>query len=46
MEFATATLFQLQAAARLPNSGFSEIAVNAALSMIESAKPRDEMELR
>jgi hypothetical protein len=31
MEFVEATLYQLQAAARLPNSGVSEIAVNAAL---------------
>ena len=36
--------FQLQAAARLPNSGISETAVNSALSFIESAQPRDEME--
>jgi hypothetical protein len=34
-DFVNATLFQLQAAARLPNSGLSEIAVNAALAMIE-----------
>jgi hypothetical protein len=33
-DFINATLFQLQAAARLPNSGLSEIAVNAALAMI------------
>jgi hypothetical protein len=44
MEFVEATLFQLQAAARLPNSGVSEIAVNAALSMIESEQPRNETE--
>ena len=37
-----ATLYQLQAAARLPNSGVSEIAVNAALAMIESEQPRGE----
>jgi hypothetical protein len=43
-DFVEATLFQLQAAARLPNSGVSEIAVNAALSLIENAKPRDEVE--
>jgi len=35
---------QLQAAARLPNSGVSEIAVNSALSMIESEQPRNETE--
>jgi hypothetical protein len=44
MEFVEATLFQLQAAARLPNSGISEIAVNSALSMIESEQPRNETE--
>jgi hypothetical protein len=43
-DFVNATLFQLQAAARLPNSGVSEIAVNAALSLIENAKPRNEVE--
>jgi hypothetical protein len=43
-DFVNATLFQLQTAARLPNSGVSEIAVNAALSLIENAKPRDELE--
>src|SRR3954463_7397172 len=39
VEFVHATLFQLQAAARLPNSGLSEIAVNAALALIEGEKP-------
>jgi hypothetical protein len=39
-----ASLIQLQAAARLPNSGLSEIAVNAALAMIESEQPRSETE--
>jgi hypothetical protein len=43
-EFVEATLFQLQSAARLPNSGVSEIAVNSALSMIESEQPRNETE--
>lgn len=43
-EFVNATLFQLQAAARLPNSGVSEIAVNAALAFIESAKTQSELE--
>jgi hypothetical protein len=42
--FVNASLFQLQAAARLPCSGISEIAVNAALAMIEAAAPRDEIE--
>jgi hypothetical protein len=43
-DFVSQTLFQLQSAARLPCGGMSEIAVNTALSMIESAKPTDEME--
>jgi hypothetical protein len=40
----SASLYQLQAAARLPGSGISEIAVNAALAMIGAAAPRDEIE--
>lgn len=44
IEFVDATLFQLQAAARLPNGGVSEIAVNSALAMIESERPRTETE--
>jgi len=44
IEYVDATLYQLQAAARLPNSGVSEIAVNAALAMIESEQPRNETE--
>jgi hypothetical protein len=44
VEFIDATLYQLQAAARLPNSGISEIAVNAALAMIESEQPKGETE--
>src|SRR3954466_12516279 len=40
--FVAASLQQLIAAARLPNSGISELAVNA--SFIEGAKPRDEIE--
>ena len=43
-DFLDATLFQLQAAARLPNSRVSEIAVNAALALIESEQPRGETE--
>jgi hypothetical protein len=43
-DFVDASLYQLQAAARLPCSGISEIAMNAALAMIEAAAPRDEME--
>ncbi len=42
--FVAASLQQLIAAARLPNSGISEIAVNASLAFIEGAKPRDEIE--
>jgi hypothetical protein len=42
--FVNLSLYQLQAAARLPCSGISEIAVNAALAMIEAAAPRDEIE--
>jgi hypothetical protein len=44
MDFVDATLFQIQAAARLPNSGISEIAVNAALALIEGEKPKGETE--
>jgi hypothetical protein len=44
MDFVDATLFQLQGAARLPNSGVSEIAVNAALAMIESEQPKGQTE--
>ena len=43
-DFIYSTLFQLQAAARLPNSGLSETALNAALAMIESEQPRGETE--
>jgi hypothetical protein len=43
-DFVSQTLYQLQTAARLPCGGISEIAVNAALSMIEGAKPKDEVE--
>jgi hypothetical protein len=42
--FVHASLVQLIAAARLPGSGISEIAVNASLAFIEGAKPRDEIE--
>jgi hypothetical protein len=34
----------MSAAARLPGSGISEIAVNASLAFIEGAKPQDEVE--
>lgn len=43
-DFVNATLFQLQSAARLPNSGISEIAMNAALSFVENANPQTEVE--
>ena len=42
--FVQASLYQLIAAARLPGSGISEIAVNASLAFIEGAKPQDEVE--
>jgi hypothetical protein len=42
--FVDASLQQLIAAARLPLSGISEIAVNASLAFIEGAEPRDEIE--
>ena len=42
--FVQASLYQLIAAARLPGSGISEIAVNASLAFIEGAKPRGEVE--
>jgi hypothetical protein len=38
--FVEASLHQLIAAARLPNSGICEIAVNASLAFIEGAKPQ------
>jgi hypothetical protein len=44
MAFVDATLIQLQAAARLPNSGVSEIGINAALAMVESERPNGETE--
>jgi hypothetical protein len=43
-DFVEASLHQLQAAARLPGSGVSELAVNAGLALIESAAPRNEIE--
>ncbi|MDP1671274.1 MAG: hypothetical protein Q8L63_04215 [Alphaproteobacteria bacterium] len=44
IDFVDTTLFQLQAAARLPNSGLSEMAVNAARAIIESEQPKGETE--
>ena len=37
-DFVSQTLYQLQAAARLPMGGISEVGVNSALSIIEAAK--------
>jgi hypothetical protein len=42
--FVEASLFQLQAAARLPGGGISELGVNSALALIEGAAPKDEIE--
>jgi hypothetical protein len=42
--FVEASLFHLQAAARLPGGGISELGVNSALALIEAAAPRDEIE--
>ena len=42
--FVNASLLQLQAAARLPGGGISELAVNSALAIIEAAAPKDEVE--
>jgi hypothetical protein len=39
--FVNASLAQLQAAARLPCSGVSETALNAALAMVAAAAPKD-----
>lgn len=43
-DFVGASLVQLVKAARLPGTGTSEIAVNAALAFVEGARPRNEME--
>src|SRR6476660_6508732 len=43
-DFVDASLFQLQMAAQLPCSGISELAMNAALAMIEAAAPQNEVE--
>ena len=39
-DFVNASLFQIQAAARSPWGGVSELSMNAALAMIEAAAPR------
>jgi hypothetical protein len=43
-DFVRASLLQLQGAARSPYGTISELAINAALAMIEAAAPRDELE--
>ena len=43
-DFVNASLFQIQAAARSPLGGVSELSMNAALAMIEAAAPKDEIE--
>jgi hypothetical protein len=43
-DFVRASLLQLQSAARSPYGTISEMAINAALAMIEAAAPRDEIE--
>lgn len=42
--FVDVSLHQLQAAARLPCDGASELAINAAIAMIAAAKPLNEIE--
>jgi hypothetical protein len=42
--FVTASLVQLQAAARLPDGPVSETAMNAALALIEGVAPQNEVE--
>ena len=43
-DFVNASLFHIQSACRSPWGGISELAVNAALAMIEAAAPKDEIE--
>ncbi len=43
-DFVNASLFQIQSASRSPWGGVSELAMNAALAMIEAAAPKDEIE--
>jgi len=43
-DFVRASLLQLQGAARSPYGTVSELAINAALAMIEAAAPKDELE--
>jgi hypothetical protein len=43
-DFVNASLFQLQKAAQLPCGGISEVAMNAALAIVEAAAPQNEIE--
>jgi hypothetical protein len=43
-DFVNVSLFQIQAAARSPLGGISELSMNAALAMVEAAAPKDEIE--
>ncbi len=43
-DFVNASLAQLQTAARLPSGVLSEVGLNAALSLVEAAAPKDEIE--
>jgi len=43
-DFVRSALLQMQAAARSPYGTVSELAINAALAMVEAAAPRDEVE--
>ena len=43
-DFTNQCLFQIQAAARSPFGGVSELAMNAALAVITAAAPKDEIE--
>jgi hypothetical protein len=43
-DFVSASLLQIQAAARSPYGKISEIHINAALAMVEAAAPKDEIE--
>jgi hypothetical protein len=43
-DFVNASLFQIQSASRSPWGGISELAMNAALAVIEAAAPKDEIE--
>jgi len=43
-DFVDASLYQLQAAAQMHCGGISEMAMNAALALIEAAKPQNEIE--